>query len=217
MFWLWHKDRLLSYFVQKNSEFTPFSWDRKKYWYQGWIAYLKYFWIICRINWLKGWNNFSKVFVFCHIVLFITFYKTYLSNYLLCLCLAEILFEDTSVTFISLWRYTVLLPVIRWLPEDGDGSQEYRCVYLWDEASASVSWLIKKITRSVSFGWNKIIFFWLMAFEIAFPWPLAFFSFLYCGRQQFCENSWYTRHYKIGIWCWLVYCTAFDIVKRELV
>lgn len=62
MFWLWHKDRLLSYFVQKNSEFTPFSWDRKKYWYQGWIAYLKYFWIICRINWLKGWNNFSKVF-----------------------------------------------------------------------------------------------------------------------------------------------------------
>lgn len=62
MFWLWHKGRLLSYFVQKNSEFTPFSWDRKKYWYQGWIAYLKYFWIICRINWLKGWNNFSKVF-----------------------------------------------------------------------------------------------------------------------------------------------------------
>lgn len=63
MFWLWHKDRLLSYFVQKNSEFTSFSWDRKKYWYQGWIAYLKYFWIICRINWLKGWNNFSKVFL----------------------------------------------------------------------------------------------------------------------------------------------------------
>lgn len=144
MFWLWHKDRLLSYFVQKNSEFTPFSWDRKKYWYQGWIAYLKYFWIICRINWLKGWNNFSKVFVFRHIVLFITFYKTYLSNYLLCLCLADILFEDTSVAFISLWRYTVLLPVIRWLPEDGDGSQVYHCVYLWEEASASVSWLIKK-------------------------------------------------------------------------
>lgn len=143
MFWLWHKDRLLSYFVQKNSEFTPFSWDRKKYWYQGWIAYLKYFWIICRINWLKGWNNFSKVF-FCHIVLFITFYKTYLSNYLLCLCLAEILFEDTSVAFISSWRYTVLLPVIRWLPEDGDGSQVYHCVYLWEEASASVSGLIKK-------------------------------------------------------------------------
>lgn len=119
---------IIIHFVQKNSEFTPFSWDRKKYWYQGWIAYLKYFWIICRINWLKGWNNFSKVFFFCHIVLFITFYKTYLSNYLLCLCLAEILFEDTSVAFISLWRYTVLLPVIRWLPEDGDGSQVYHCV-----------------------------------------------------------------------------------------
>lgn len=118
---------------------------------------------------------YCVLYFFKHICPIICFYF---------LCLVAILFEGTSVAFISLWRYTVLLPVIRWLPEDGDGSQVYHCVYLWDEASASVSWL-KKIQRSVSFGWNKIIFFWLMAFEIAFPWPLAwFFSFLYRGRHN---------------------------------
>lgn len=216
MFWLWHKDRLLSYFVQKNSEFTPFSWDRKKYWYQGWIAYLKYFWIICRINWLKGWNNFSKVFFlpYCTIYYILQNISVQLSamfilgghfiwRHICCFYQLVTVYSFVTCNNMATWGWGWLPGVPLCLPV---------------RRSLSLSQLInKKIPRSVSFGWNKIIFFWLMAFEIAFPWPLAFFSFLYCGRQQFCENSWYSRHYKIGIWCCLVYCTAFDIVKRELV
>lgn len=195
MFWLWHKDRLLFYSVQRNSKFTSFSRNRKKkYWFQGWIASWQNILIISRIS----WNNFSKVFT-----LFFTVYYIFLN-----------ISVQVSASIFYAWRqfylkahllllstrYIVLLPVIRWLPEDGDGSQVYHCVYLWDEASASVS-LLKYINRSTSFGWNKIIFFWLMAFEIAFPWPLAWFFFFSVSwqTQQFCGNSWYTRHHKITI------------------
>lgn len=131
---------------------------------------------------MKGWNNFSKVFT-----LFFTVYYIFLN---ISVQVSASIFYDwrqfylkAHLLLLSTW-YIVLLPVIRWLPEDGDGSQVYHCVYLWDEASASVR-LLKYINRSTSFGWNKIIFFWLMAFEIAFPWPLAwFFSFLCRGRHN---------------------------------
>lgn len=142
MFWLWHKDRLLSYFVQKNSEFTPFTWDRKKYWYQGWIAYLKYFWIICRINWLKGWNNFSKVF-------FLPYCTIYYILQNISVQLSAMFMPGGNFIWRHICCFYQLVTVYSFvtcnkLPEDGDGSQVYHCVYLWDEASASVSWLIKK-------------------------------------------------------------------------
>lgn len=182
MFWLWHKDRLLFYSVQRNSKFTSFSRNRKKkYWFQGWIASWQNILIISRIS----WNNFSKVFT-----LFFTVYYIFLN--ISVQVSASIFYAwrqfylKAHLLLLSLLlssRYIVLLPVIRWLPEDGDGSQVYHCVYLWDEASASVS-LLKYINRSTSFGWNKIIFFWLMAFEIAFPWPLAWFFFLCRGRHN---------------------------------
>lgn len=98
MFWLWHKDRLLFYSVQRNSKFTSFSRNRKKkYWFQGWIASWQNILIISRIS----WNNFSKVFT-----LFFTVYYVFLNisvqvSASIFLCLAAILFEGTSVAFIN--------------------------------------------------------------------------------------------------------------------
>lgn len=217
MFWLWHKDRLLSYFVQKNSEFTPFSWDRKKYWYQGWIAYLKYFWIICRINWLKGWNNFSKVFFlpYCTIYYILQNISVQLSamfmlggnfiwRHICCFYQLVTVYSFVTCNKMATWGWGWLPGVPLCLPV---------------RRSLSLSQLINKKNHQVGLLWLEQDYFLLIngvwnCFSLA---ARFFFSFLYCGRQQFCENSWYTRHYKIGIWCWLVYCTAFDIVKRELV
>lgn len=78
--------------------------------------------------------------------------------------------------------------------------------------SLSLSQLIKK-NPEVGLLWLEQDYFLLIngvwnCFSLAAR--LIFFFSVSWQTQQFCGNSWYTRHYKIAIWCWLVYCTAFD-------
>lgn len=209
MFWLWHKDRLLSYFVQKNSEFTPFSWDRKKYWYQGWIAYLKYFWIICRINWLKGWNNFSKVFFlpYCTIYYILQNISVQLSamfmlggnfiwRHICCFYQLVTVYNFVTCNKMATWGWGWLPGVPLCLPV---------------RRSLSLSQLINKKNPQVGLIWLEQDYFLLIngvwnCFSLA---ARFFFPFCIVADNNFVKIA--------DIWCWLVYCTAFDIVKRELV